>query len=52
MKVNTQSTVAQNEPNQQLDKYKALVEKLVQLGADDWQNFQEDLKKTFSISKL
>ena len=37
-----------NNNNNQLDKYKALIEKLLQLGPNDWLNFQVQLKKLHS----
>ena len=35
--------------NNQLDQYRAFIEKLVQLGLNDWLKFQEQPKKLHSV---
>ena len=35
-----------NNNSDRLDKYRLLIENLVQLGPNDWSNYQEQLKKT------
>ena len=44
--------VAESQSQQQLDKYKTLIEELLQLGPNDWPKFQDQLKKTAPSSKL
>ena len=51
MKVDIYATVTQkaspiSNNNNQPDKYTALIEKLLQLGPNDWPKFQEHLQKT------
>ena len=54
LKVNTYANVAQaiGNNNNQPDKYKALIEKLLQLRPNDWLKIQEQLKSYIQLKSI